>query len=311
MPEKTYMVVDPRRDHSLRIPRPDLSAKLGTPNACNGCHTERSAQWAAAAVARWYGPGRRQEPHWGEAILAGREGQPGAGEALARVAGDPEVPAIARATALWLLRSHDGPETLTALGRGLGDPDPLVRLGALGGAEGVAPEERAGLVAPLLTDPVRGVRIEAARLFAGDESLALAAALAEYRAAQETNGDRPEAHLNLGWLDIRRGRLDEAEKDFQTALRLDPAFVPAYVNLADLFRLQRREPEGEQLLRRALEIDPANAAAHHALGLLLVRTRRLPEALDELGAAAPRSARATLRRGLGAGAPGGGGEKRD
>lgn len=38
MPQTTYMDVDPRRDHSLRIPRPDLSVQFGTPNACTGCH---------------------------------------------------------------------------------------------------------------------------------------------------------------------------------------------------------------------------------------------------------------------------------
>jgi len=32
------MEVDPRRDHSLRVPRPDLSLALGTPNACVKCH---------------------------------------------------------------------------------------------------------------------------------------------------------------------------------------------------------------------------------------------------------------------------------
>ena len=40
MPETTYMAVDPRRDHSLRIPRPDLSVKHGTPNACTQCHID-------------------------------------------------------------------------------------------------------------------------------------------------------------------------------------------------------------------------------------------------------------------------------
>src|SRR5438067_413932 len=38
MPQATYMEVDPRRDYSFRVPRPDLSVKLGTPNACTRCH---------------------------------------------------------------------------------------------------------------------------------------------------------------------------------------------------------------------------------------------------------------------------------
>jgi len=83
MASRTYMVVDLRRDHSFRIPRPDLTAKIGTPNACNGCHTDRSAAWAATAVERWYGPSRRSaRPHYGEALHAGRRRLAGAGAAL-------------------------------------------------------------------------------------------------------------------------------------------------------------------------------------------------------------------------------------
>ena len=52
MIERVYMGIDARRDHSFRIPRPDLSVLLGTPNACNDCHQDKSAEWAAAEVAR-------------------------------------------------------------------------------------------------------------------------------------------------------------------------------------------------------------------------------------------------------------------
>ncbi|HWM90847.1 MAG TPA: tetratricopeptide repeat protein [Thermoanaerobaculia bacterium] len=272
MPEKTYMGVDRRRDHSLRVPRPDLTVKIGSPNACNGCHSDRSAKWAAATVERWYGA---RDPHWGEAIHAGRTGQPGAEPALAAVASDPEVPAIARATALSLLRSEP------SLAIGLQDPDPLVRLGAILGTGSLEPEARLRLTSPLLIDPVRGVRIEAARILNGNNAPGLEPALAEYRSAQEANADRPEAHLNLGWLDALRNDFASAEASYRNALRLDPGFAPAYVNLADLFRLQGRDAEGEALLRQA----PDEAGVHHSLGLLLVRLGRLDEALPELARA--------------------------
>ena len=66
------MVVDPRRDHSLRVPRPDLTVKLGTPNACQACHAKEheTAEWAAAKVVEWYGPKRKQETHFAEAFAA-------------------------------------------------------------------------------------------------------------------------------------------------------------------------------------------------------------------------------------------------
>ena len=64
MTTKTYMVVDARRDHSFRVPRPDFSVAYGTPNACNQCHKDKTKQWAVETVVKWYGPNRRQEAHF-------------------------------------------------------------------------------------------------------------------------------------------------------------------------------------------------------------------------------------------------------
>ena len=131
-PASTYMGVDPRRDHSFRVPRPDLSVKLGTPNACNDCHEDQTPEWAVAAVTKWYGPGRRQEPHFAAAITAGRRGEAGAESKLIRLAMDAEQPAIARATALELLRGF-GVDGGAAMMLATKDPDPLVRTLAVGG----------------------------------------------------------------------------------------------------------------------------------------------------------------------------------
>lgn len=271
MPEKTYMGVDARRDHSLRVPRPDLSVKLGTPNACNGCHQDRSAQWAANAAERWYGP---PKPHWSEAVQAGR---------LAAVAEDPEIPAIVRGTALSLLRRAPAPDAVPSIERGLRDPDPLVRFGAVKASEALDPESRLRLASPLLADPDRSVRIETARILIGSSAPGLEPALAEFQAAQEQ--DRPEGRLNLGWLAAVRGDLAGAEAAYRGALKLDPLYLPAFVNLADLYREQGRDAEGEALLRQALRAAPDDASLHHALGLLLVRAGRLDAALPELARA--------------------------
>src|ERR1700745_4405181 len=97
------MVVDVRRDHSFRVPRPDFSVSYGTPNACTQCHEDRSAKWASGAVAKWYGPNRRQEAQFVGAIDAGRRGLVGAERALAALAADVSQPGIARATGLSLV----------------------------------------------------------------------------------------------------------------------------------------------------------------------------------------------------------------
>ena len=300
MPTKNYMVVDARRDHSIRVPRPDLSVSLGTPNACTQCHADRPAQWAAETVAGWYPGGRQTTPHYGTALHAGRVGAADAEQQLDRLILDRSQPAIARASALPLLAPYASPASEPAIKAAIGDPDPLVRAAAPRALPGTPPPRFVDATAPLLSDPVRAVRIEAARALAGTDLLALTPeqqtalvkATAELVAAEMVDADRPEAHLNLGLLDLRRRQLPEAEAEYRTALRLDPNFVPALVNLADLDRARGMDEEGAELLKKAMAIEPDNADVRYALGLFLVRTHDYPGALDLL---APR-ARADARQ---------------
>ncbi|HSF17891.1 MAG TPA: tetratricopeptide repeat protein [Vicinamibacteria bacterium] len=292
MPARTYMVVDPRRDHSFRVPRPDLSLEIGVPNACNGCHRDRDPAWAREAVVRWYG--EDVPPQYGEALAAARRAAPSAGRGLERLAGDAELPAIVRATALSMMAAFPSRGAGTAVAEARRDPDPLVRLGAVESTERLAPEERHQFVVPLLRDPVRAVRTEAARLLASvprelftpQQTAALEEGITEFRDAQLRNADWPESHLNLGNLHLAQGERLQARRAFETAIRVDPDFAGAYVNLADLFRVEGMDDEGEALLRQALERLPDEPALHHALGLTLVRQRRTQEALPELARAA-------------------------
>jgi Flp pilus assembly protein TadD len=294
MPSRLYMQIDTRRDHSLRVPRPDLSLAIGTPNACTGCHADRSDAWAQAAVLRWWGPARASRPHYGLALHAGRRRLPGAEAALLGLAADASAPGIARATALRLLRGVASPRSLAAMAAGSRDPDPLVRLAAAEAGAALPARERLALAAPLLRDPILGVRIEAALglselppdLWAPGDRSALAAALAEYRAAQRANQDFPEAHVALGALHARFGELEPARAEYDEALALEPAFVPARVNLADLHRQAGRDDEALRELERARELAPESADVLHALGLALVRVGRAPEAVAPLARAA-------------------------
>jgi predicted CXXCH cytochrome family protein len=96
MPTTTYMVIDPRHDHSLRIPRPDLSVKLGTPNPCNGCHTNRDARWAATQVNQWYGHDPKGYQRFAAAFFAANSGALDAQAQLQTIAGDSAQPPIAQ-----------------------------------------------------------------------------------------------------------------------------------------------------------------------------------------------------------------------
>jgi predicted CXXCH cytochrome family protein len=294
MPPKTYMVVDPRHDHSMRIPRPDLSLKLGTPNACNNCHGDRDAAWADKQVREWYGTALTGFQTYAQGLYDARHDAPGAGSSLAGLIRDTNTPDIARATALAGIGPYLGAATIDVLPLALSDTDPGVRAAAVDVLEQTPLSVRVRLAFPMLDDPVRAVRIEAARVLAaipaGELSTQQRAtfdkALQEYVTAQQASAERPEAQTSLGNLYAAQGKMEQAVAAYNTAIDLDPAFVPGYVNLADLYRGQGKEAEAEAVLRRAAGVVPGSAAVHHALGLSLVRQQHAGEGAEELRLAA-------------------------
>jgi len=294
MPPKTYMVVDPRHDHSMRIPRPDLSLQLGTPNACNNCHTDKDAEWADRQARDWYGDAPSGFQTYARGLYAARHDAADAGSQLAELVRDTNVPDIARATAVAGLGPYLNAATIDVLPLALADPDPEVRAAAAGLLEQLPLNARVRLAFPMLDDPVRAVRIESARVLAAvppgelsaQQRASLENALQEYVAAQQASAERPEAQTNLGNLYAAQGEVEQAVAAYDTAIGLDPAYIPAYVNLADFYRAQGKETEAGNLLRRASRVNPENAAVHHALGLSLVRQQRAAEGLEELRLAA-------------------------
>jgi tetratricopeptide (TPR) repeat protein len=267
---------------------------LDVPNACNQCHAKESAKWAAEALAKWFPQPKPGFQTFAEGLSLADRGAPGAAGALIRIAEDRAQPAFVRASAVQRLGRYLSPTTLPTLRNALNDPDPSVRAAAVAALSGADAPTRIQLLARMLDDPVRQVRMEAARALAGDAEARLPAddrkrfehALDEYVAAQRFNADRPEGHAALGILSGARGREAEAAAAYRKALELDPTFVQAALNLADLQRASGREDEAERTIRAALKRAPQSAPAHHALGLALVRQKRTGEALAELAQAA-------------------------
>lgn len=293
MPGRSFMVVDHRRDHSLRIPRPDLAAAIGVPDACTGCHRDRKPAWAAAKLREWFGSTPVGLQRYAQVLHDGDIGAAGARQRLLKLAQDESQPAIARASALQRLDRIRGPAEVAALGLLLRDIDPLVRRAAASAHQFLPPAVRVGLL-PALDDPVLDVRLAAVPLVAEipaerlqpAQVAARERAIAEYVTSQRVNAERPESHVNLGLLWAALGRGAETLAAFEEALSLDPRFVPAAVNLADWYRVLGQEREAESVLMRALEASPQAAALHHSLGLLFVRTGLAQKALRELQRAA-------------------------
>ncbi len=301
-PTRTYMQIDPRRDHSFRIPRPEVASAVGAPDACTGCHRQRSAQWAAQRIAGWYQRKPAAPDHYGLALDAGRRGKAGAVSGLYALVTDTAQPTIVRATALQLLSTYPGRRSAEALVQALADSAAMVRRVAVSGLASMDAGRKTALLPPLLTDPIRAVRMETARLLAPlRQTLPTAAqarldsAMGEYLASQQQNADRPEALTNLGNFYASRGAGGQAEQYFRRALALDARCVVAYAALADLLRARHEDAAATELLRAGLRQQPHAALLHEMLGFALVRLNRKSEALPEFAASAsdaPDSSRA-------------------
>lgn len=294
MPATTFMGVDRRHDHSFRIPRPDLAARLGTPDACTSCHTGRDSAWAAARLQAWFPDSRHRGEHFGEVLHAARRGVAGSGARLRGLASAAEQPVIVRATALRELAPWLDGESVALAAAALSDPDALLRLAAVELLAQLPPPQRAAHLAASLQDPVLAVRLEAAMALAGvpdtwitvERRAARTQAVAELRASLQANADRADALVALADLQVRTGDMAQAEDTLRQALSLDADSQVAALQLAELLRASGREQEGEGLLRQALSRQPDAAGLHHALGLSLVRQGRRSEALETLQRAA-------------------------
>lgn len=291
MPATTYMVVDPRHDHSFRIPRPDLTVAVGTPNACSGCHTkpEESPQWAADKVQQWYGSKRPDDPHWAAAIAGGRRADPAALPLLERLVErdlGPErpTPAIVRGTAIALLASYNSSAANLAILKGLNSSIPIVRLASARAFSPRGAEELAEQLAPLLEDPIRSIRSEAARRLTGiadqwltsSQRAALESALAEYTSRQMQEADHAAGHLSLAALARQQGNQQRQIKHLRDAIKIEPYLSGARGELATLLGGPEGDPEAVQqlwkeeiaLLERDADYLPENADIRYRLGLL-------------------------------------------
>ncbi len=308
IPSRDYMVIDARPDHSFRIPRPDLSVKIGTPNACNGCHDKQTPQWAADAVAKWFGPDRRQDAHFGEVFAAAWSGSPAALSGLDRLAGDRQQPAIVRASALDLARGF-GPAGGRLGVQAKNDADALVRAGAATALAALPVDERVTMIAQLLRDPVKLVRIEAARSLADVPPARIPAAdradfdraWAELIASERTLLDMPSMQMNLAGLAWRQGDATTAEAGYRRVIAMDPYLAPAYSALASVLSGQGKNADAERVLREGIARIPVNGDLHRSLALLLAEEKRDAEAIAEMERAArllPQNARLFYNLGL-------------
>jgi len=303
MPSRLYMVIDERRDHSFRVPRPDLSVALGTPNACNDCHTrgDETFQWAADAVRRWYGDRRPDDPHWAPAIEAGRAAKPEGEKLLFDALARANTPSIVRATAIDLLTNYPTDASAAARREALDDADPLVRVTAVRALAGELDPSRIAELAGKLSDPIRAVRLAAVARLAhvpisylpDNQRTAFERAMIEFRASQALSLDHAGGHLTLATLDRQHGRIAQAVEHLQAAIKLEPYMAGPRSELASILQEQGGKPaeirrlreEEAELIERDASLAPENAHIWYQLGLLRFLLGEYDQAEEALAAA--------------------------
>ncbi|GAB5405752.1 MAG: tetratricopeptide repeat protein [Aureliella sp.] len=280
MPSTTYMEVDARRDHSLRIPRPDLSQKLGTPNACTGCHLDennvaadkreslelyqdwmlaarngdaevqaeldRADKWCDEACDKWYGEKRMRDTHFGEAIAAAQNQDPDASDRVTELLKlkDHRAPALARASALEALRASDPRRAGELAAESVDDPSPIVRGAAAAALTGHANSKLAvTLIESLLADDRRSVRVEAARNILSMPS-------------------------NL-WSSSASAKLRSAIEELTAGLKYSADRSGAHVSLGILAEQQGRNQQGIQHYQDAIAVESAVTGPRTNLATLL------------------------------------------
>jgi len=290
MPPRTYMGVDSRNDHSFRIPRPDISVEMPqVPNACNICHQDQNASWAAAAVKKWYGKVPVGKQNFAHALHTLRNHLEGAPKQLYSVlTGD--APTLAKATVTGYLGNYPSRQMYTTTLQMLRRPDVMTRRKALESLEAFPPKVRIKETFTALKDPAKIVRMEAAHQLAAfpegqlDEKRKhlLQKVLKEYEETLLFTAERPESQLSLGMFYLNRGEPEKAEKAYREALLLQPKFVPAYINYSDLLLQKGRNKEAFELLQKGMKEVPDIAILHHVLGLWYIRQKQKTKALPEL-----------------------------
>ncbi len=264
MIERTYMGVDTRRDHSFRVPRPDLAA-TGSPDACTDCHKDRDAAWAAAELEARFPDSPHRGPHFATIIAAARLDPQGWVPQLLDLAEWREGSGIVRATALDLLGAVPDQAAADRVIDLLPDADPLVRAAAAGTLRSLPPDDRLAALAPLLSDPARSVREAAAKALldanpppGSPDHAALARARQEWRDALMLRADFPETHLQIGGAALQARNFSLALRAFEQAVRLDPQLVEAWSMVVRLHAAMNDAAAARDALARARAANPGN-----------------------------------------------------
>ncbi|MEI7802052.1 MAG: multiheme c-type cytochrome [Bacteroidota bacterium] len=290
MPERNYMVVDERLDHSIRIPRPDLSAQTAAPNACNSCHTNKSSEWAKQNFLKWYGDKIVSRPvQYGLLLSSIFNQSAGAGDSLNNLFRLNDLPQIINAAALTVTPQFLSASNFNSIKKYSASSFSLDRYAMAKAAAEFPEEQLLEVELPLLRDSLLGIRLIAFEALSSyfekipaDFKSEFEKAKSEYINIQKGLMDRPDGYLNLVLTYTHLKLFSNAKYYYQKGIMNYPSDIGLYINYADLFRELNNDDSALIILQKALMVNSKNSMIHYSLGLLWIRKGESAKALEEL-----------------------------
>lgn len=292
MPGRYFMGVDYRRDHSMGIPRPDLSDKLGTPNACTQCHSDKTNKWASDYTKKWYENPYRS--HFGETMFLAHNGDTSAVDRLLNIIDDENYSEIVKATATNYLGAFPNQVNLEVNRNLLKSKHALVRREAVRNFIPTGKNDLINTLSPMLSDSTLMVRNEVVSklsLVKAEEldsvyQFKLKIAIQDYIKAMEYTADFAGSRHNLGNLFTNLGEYNKAIENYEEALRIDKLFYPAKTNMAMLYNRVGNNNMAEKLFIELTQQNPQSGQSFYSLGLLQAEMQKYDEAIENLETAA-------------------------
>lgn len=288
MPGKYYMGNDFRRDHSFRVPRPDLSVKYGTPNACTGCHKGKDDVWAAKNFKKLFG--EVDSIHFSDKLAPGITMQPNGHLGLIELMHDTHQPEIVRASATKALSNYNIPSSIQEYLNLLKDNSAMVRAASVDVLASIHTKDYTSYFLPLLQDPKRSVRIKA---FFGLATLpksevpkmyieSYQKVKKEFLTHLKTNADFVGSRVKKGDYYLKKGEISEAIKNYESALAIDNINNQVRINLATLYYNNKQYDKAEKAFKKVIEQEPTYGPVYYSLGLMYGELNRVEDAITQL-----------------------------
>ncbi len=288
MTGKYYMGNDFRRDHSFRIPRPDLSLKYGSPNACTGCHEDKDDKWAWSEFKKQYG--EVDSIHFSEKLAPGIVREPGAHIGLTELMNDKSQPEIARASAARTLSNYNSQNFIDEYIALLNDESPLVRGASIDVLSEINNTDYVSSFLPLLKDVKRSIRIKA---FYGLSGLGESQIPEKYKDAYQkvkkeffthlkTNSDFAGGRIKKANYYLKKGNLQKAIEGYESALEIDVLNNPARLSLANLYYQNQNFNKAEKAFKTVIKQESEYGPVYFSLGLLYAELNRIDDAIEQM-----------------------------